>query len=251
MAGKKTKSALDRAKEALKLEKIKAELQQAKLDSMKRDRQEKAANEVADTEKRRRAAEANKLEAEAKKIGAEAISAEIAAKHNQVKDFENGEYMFFDFVRPRSVEIAIQRLNELSRRFPKKPLTIILNSPGGYVTEGLALYDHIRDLSRRGHHMTVKIRGMAASMGGILLQAGDRRVIGAEAEVLIHEVSGGTYGKVSKMEEDVRRSRHLWERLARILARRSTMTAEEIVDKSYKFDWWLEAEEAVQLGFAD
>ena len=113
------------------------------------------------------------------------------------------------------------------------------------------IFDHIQDLRANGHHVTVKVRGMAASMGGILLQAGDMRCVGPEALVLIHAVSSGAIGEVNQMEDRVAFTKLLWEKLSKILAKRSSMTAEQIREKAYKFDWWLEAEEAVKLGFAD
>jgi ATP-dependent Clp endopeptidase proteolytic subunit ClpP len=176
-----------------------------------------------------------------------------AGQHRQTGagDGDNREFFFCDGVNWETVRAAIVELNKLSRRFPKEGLTVTVNSPGGSVIAGLALYDHIRELSARGHHMTVKVRGMAASMGGILLQSGDTRVIGEEATVLIHEVSSGTMGKVSDMEDDLNRSKHLWDKLVKILAKKSRLTEDEIKKKSYKFDWWLDAEETVKLGFAD
>lgn len=97
----------------------------------------------------------------------------------------------------------------------------------------------------------MKVRGIAASMGGVLLQAGDTRIIGPNAMLMIHEVAGGATGKLHDMEERIELTRRLWEKLADILAERSTMTPQELIDKTYKFDWWLDAEDAVKFGFAD
>jgi ATP-dependent protease ClpP protease subunit len=174
------------------------------------------------------------------------------------QDEVNGLYMFCEPVTHQSVNKAMLELNKLSRRSrgakgEPLPLTIVLDSPGGDVQAGLGLYDHIRDLSKRGHHMTVKVRGMAASMGGIILQAGDERVVGENAHILIHEVNSGVSGKVSEIEEQLAFSKALWVRLVNILARnkKCTMTADQILEKSRKLDWWITAEEAVKLGFAD
>ena len=85
--------------------------------------------------------------------------------------------------------------------------------------------------------MTVKVRGMAASMGGVLLQAGDTRVIGPRAMLMIHEPAGGTVGKLHDMEDRVAVTRRLWEMLADILSERATMSADELIEKTKKFDW--------------
>jgi len=88
-------------------------------------------------------------------------------------------------------------------------------------------------------------------MGGILLQAGDKRVIGSSSRVLIHEVSAGTSGNLQKMDDDVEVFKANWDKLARILAHRSHLTVAEVKRKAFRFDWWLSAQEAVSDGFAD
>lgn len=229
---------------SLKLEQLRQQVEQTRLDNVRRRREERTAKQASVLDLRTKQANAEKAE-----LDLEGARRKDALE--KASDIENGEYQFCEGVNWDTVKAAIAELNKLSRRNPGKPLTVTLNSPGGSVIAGLALYDHIRDLSRRGHHMTVKVRGMAASMGGILLQAGDTRVIGPEALVLIHEVSSGTQGKVSEMQDDINFSRMLWVKLSKILAKRSTMTDEEIREKAHKFDWWLDADEAIALGFAD
>ncbi len=239
-----TNTSLSQRELTLKVEQLELVIESAKLDLQKKKRDEDNAVEAARLDLRNRRAAAEKAEIDLE-------TARRVASRDKSLDGDNHEFFFCDGVTWDTVKAAIVELNKLSRRSPKEALTVTLNSPGGSVIAGLALYDHIRELSSRGHHMTVKVRGMAASMGGILLQAGDTRVIGAEATVLIHEVSSGTSGKVSEMEDDLNRSRHLWDKLVKILARKSRLTEQEIKDKAYKFDWWLDAEETKKLGFAD
>jgi ATP-dependent Clp endopeptidase proteolytic subunit ClpP len=229
---------------SLKNKSLTFQIQNFKLDARKKRRDEQSAKQLAPLDLRIKRANAEKAEIELEDTRRKSAIARAA-------DVEHAEYMFYDGVNWDSVKAAIGDLNVLSRRHAGQPLTIVLNSPGGTVLPGLALYDHIRDLSARGHHITTKVRGMAASMGGILLQAGDTRVVGPEALVLIHEVSAGTIGKVSEMQDRVNFSKLLWDKLAKILARRSKMSAEEIQKATYKFDWWISAEEAVEKGFAD
>lgn len=164
---------------------------------------------------------------------------------------ENLTYTFYDGVTDESIKPSLAKLGEWNRRFPGKPITVIVNSPGGSVLAGLALYDFLQKLRGDGHHVTIICVGMAASMGGILLQAGDKRLIGANARVLIHAVSGGTTGTVHAMEDRVGFSRSLWESLKNILAARSVLSAEEIEERAHRKDWWLSAQEAIDLGFAD
>ncbi|HEY9778396.1 MAG TPA: Clp protease ClpP [Planktothrix sp.] len=228
----------------LKLDQLSLQVESARLDLQKKRRDEQNARKAAQLDLRAKRASTEKAEIELE-------NTRRAAAVARASDLEHGEYMFHDGVDWETVRVGIQKLNELSRRHPGKPLTVVINSPGGSVIAGLALYDHIRDLSKRGHKMTVKVRGYAASMGGILLQAGDHRVVGPEALVLIHEVSSGAIGKVSEMQDRVNFSKLLWDKLAVILSKRSKMSAQEIKEKAFKFDWWLTAEEAIELGFAD
>ena len=71
---------------------------------------------------------------------------------------------------------------------------------GGYITDGLALYDHLQELKLRGHHLTTIGLGAVASMGPVLLQAGSHRVLGANAFLMLHEASAGTGRKVWEMK---------------------------------------------------
>lgn len=169
----------------------------------------------------------------------------------QAGDDESRTLVFVGVVDEASVLQAGERLRVMSRRFPKQPITLIFNSPGGQVIHGLALYDQILELRKAGHHVTTIARGQVASMGGILLQAGSERVIGKHAHMLIHEVSFGAQGKMAEMEDRIGFSKKLQDRLVDILAERSHLSKAEIKERWHKTDWWLGSRQAVQLGFAD
>jgi ATP-dependent Clp endopeptidase proteolytic subunit ClpP len=160
-------------------------------------------------------------------------------------------YTFYSRVEEESVRACMATLTSWSSKAPGAPLTIIFNSPGGAVHDGLALFDFLRHLRFTGHHLTTIALGRAASMGAVLLQAGDRRVIGSNAFVMLHEVSNGASGKVSEIDDSVELSKRLQKRLLTILADRSTLTVQQIQRKWTRRDWWLDADEAVGLGFAD
>jgi ATP-dependent protease ClpP protease subunit len=89
------------------------------------------------------------------------------------------------------------------------------------------------------------------NLGAVLLQAGDRRIVGANAFLMLHEVSNGVGGKVSELEESVELSKRLQKRLLAILAERSTLGVAQIQRRWARRDWWLDADETVSLGFAD
>ncbi len=141
-------------------------------------------------------------------------------------------------------------LNVWGRRFPGEPLRIVIDSPGGSVIDGLHLYDAIQEL-RATHHVTTVGMGMAASMAGILLQAGDVREMSANAYLLIHEVSSGASGTVTAMRDETQFLEALNSRGMDLLTARSTMTTEEVLDKIARKDWWLDADAALEYGFID
>ena len=240
-----TSSALEAEEATLKLEKQRIELEEARIELESKRRESAQAAEVAEIEMRQKRVAVQKAELDLHDAQRESI--ETARKEEVLP-----VYNFWGDVNEDSCKDAIAKLDKLDRRFPAKPLTIILNTPGGDVTSGLALYDHIQSLrSQKKHHITIVVHGWAASMGGILLQAADRRVVGAQCQVLIHEVHSGTSGKLGEMSDDMENIKLLWEQLSKILSKRSRMTDAQIREKAHKFDWWLSAEEAVKLGFAD
>jgi ATP-dependent Clp protease protease subunit len=160
-------------------------------------------------------------------------------------------YTFYSSVDAESVQQCMAELGQWSRRDPGSPITVIFNSPGGSVLDGLALFDYLRRLRSIGHFVTTMALGRAASMGAVLLQAGNHRVVGENAFLLIHEVSNHTTGKVSEMEDGVEFTRRLQKRLLAILAGRSTLTEPQIARRWTRNEWWLDAAEAVTLGLAD
>lgn len=241
------KDEVARLEQYYKLRKLESDSREAELRLKKMERDERlASRQENDADYRAREAQAKAEIAEMQRD-----SMKRSEENAKADASEHLIYTFYDAVDQDSIKPAMADIGKWARRFPGESITIILNSPGGSVLDGLALYDFLRHLSAKGHFITVKVYGMAASMGGILLQAGDKRIVGPEAEVLIHEVSSGTWGKVSLMQERVDFSARLWDKLAKILAKRSTMTKAQIKRKANKFDWWLTAREAVQLGFAD
>ena len=202
--------------------------------------------------------ERKKLEAELRKTLAEARIAELDLKAWQRDDataeaaeHQNYIYNFIGQVGAKSCLECMNELGRWSRKSPKCAITIVFHSPGGSVLDGLALYDSIAALKDQGHHITTVVRGYAASMGSVLLQAGDKRVVGPRSWVMIHEVSSGNVGKVSDQEEDLQTTKRFQDQLAEILAERSTLSVEQLKRKFRKKDVWLNAEQSVELGLAD
>ena len=132
---------------------------------------------------------------------------------------------------------------------PKKEIAMYINSPGGVVTSGLAIYDTMQYI--RSPVSTV-CTGMAASMGSFLLAAGEpgRRVALPNARIMVHQPSGGFRGQASDIErhaEDIIKTKR---RLNEIYAKHTGKTVEDI-ERALDRDNFLSADEAQTFGLVD
>jgi ATP-dependent Clp protease protease subunit len=143
----------------------------------------------------------------------------------------------------------IAQLLFLQMSDPKKDIHFYINSPGGSVSAGLAIYDTLQFLTCDVNTYCV---GMAASMAAVLLSAGTKgkRYALPNSDIMIHQVSGGAQGTASDVERSVEHMFKLKKRLNRILARH-TGKAEEAVERDADRDHWLSAEEARGYGIVD
>lgn len=208
---------------------------------------------------------ANKLRYEADKLRIEAereqsmarVTAialereELAHAYEKSTDYACRVYRLSGGITANSTQSCISIMTAWSRMYPGQPMELVLNSPGGSVTDGLALYDELQRLRAAGHHLTTRTVGMAASMGSVLLQAGDRRVMAPEAFLLVHEIAAGAIGKIGEIEDEMNLLKRMSERILSIYAARSRMTAKAIAAKWKRTDWWLNATEALELGLVD
>ena len=195
---------------------------------------------------------------EARKAEIELQAAEISLSASRRTErnalSEDNEVMVYTFsggVTEESVQTAIAALEVWARRSPGAPITIQLNSPGGSVFHGLALFDYFLSLRARGHELTIMVLGMAASMGSILLQAGDHRVMGPNAYVMLHEVSSWMVGKTANLEDEVEFHKRLEKRLVEILCSRSKYTPEKLLEEWKKKDLWMDADKCLSNGLVD
>ena len=164
---------------------------------------------------------------------------------------ENRIYDFIGAVTTTSTEQAIAQLSRWKRQ-SNDPITIRLTSPGGSVWDGLALYDYILGLRKKGVKVNIVVFGMAASMSAVLLQAGDRRVVSPNAQVMIHEMEVNMpSAKISEQEEQTKFSKKLNDRLYEIIASRCKLSKTEIAKRALKKDWWMNAQEVLDLEMAD
>ena len=214
--------------------------------------------ELLEQRVRRYRAGAEKEEHEARFAKAEADEQEVSAravqeneKRRLARDSYHHVYIFSEVVKEASVSECIDQLSEWSRLDPACDIEIVFNSPGGSVIAGMHLFDHIQALKLKGHKVTTVALGMAASMAGILLQAGTNRVMGKEAILMLHEISSVAMGKVGEIEDTVKLIEIWMERVARIFAERSKLTPTQIKNRMRRKDWWLDSDEALKLGLVD
>lgn len=195
--------------------------------------------------------EARKLELQIEQLELENWSVRVENNLVRSEPQAHGMFLLGDSVDDELVHTLMHDMTIWSTNHPSKPITLLLNTPGGVVISGFAFYDFLEELKRRGHHLTTKACGMAASMGSILLQAGDERVITPRSWVLVHEVQGLVAGSFSQMEDDMRFNERLQNQALEILSSRSTLSKVQIKKRWKNKDWWLDAPDTVKAGFAD
>jgi len=145
--------------------------------------------------------------------------------------------------------LIIAQLLFLDSEDPDKDINIYVNSPGGVVTAGLAIYDTMQFLKSPVSTICV---GQAASMGAVLLAAGTKgkRFILPNARVMIHQPSGGAQGQATDIEIQAREILKTKERLNEILAFHTGKTVEQIY-KDAERDYFMSAQEAKDYGLVD
>lgn len=154
-------------------------------------------------------------------------------------------------VDAESCAVVIRGLLHLQRQDSTTPITLYINSPGGEVQSGLALYDVMQAVSCPIRTVCL---GMAASMGALLFIAGDEREILPHSRVMIHDPligagagAGGSALSVKARADDLMRIRDI---TAGVIARHSGMSIERVFELTAS-DTYFEAEEAVEAGLAD
>ena len=152
-------------------------------------------------------------------------------------------------VNDANASLVVAQLLYLEAQDPDKDIQFYINSPGGAVTAGMAIYDTMQYI--KADVSTICI-GMAASMGAFLLSSGakGKRIALPNAEIMIHQPAAGTRGKVTDMEIDVERFLKIKERLNGILADNTGRSLEEI-KRDTERDHWFTAVEAKEYGLVD
>ena len=145
--------------------------------------------------------------------------------------------------------IIVAQLLFLESENPERDICLYINSPGGSVSAGMAIYDTMKYV--KCDVKTICI-GEAASMGAFLLAGGTKgkRLILPNAEVMIHQPIGGTHGQATDMQIECEHIMQTREKINRILAQNTGKKIEEIAKDTDRNNW-MNAEEAVKYGIVD
>ncbi len=164
------------------------------------------------------------------------------------KLLEERKVFLWGMVDDDSAKHVIDRLLYLDM-LNSKEIQLIINSPGGYVTSGFAMYDTIKAIKSP---VSTVCSGLAASMGSILLSVGEkgRRFIQPHAQVMIHQPSGGARGQASNIEIQAREIIKTRELSAQILADNCGQKFDKVM-KDFDRDYWMNAQESLDYGIVD
>ena len=148
-----------------------------------------------------------------------------------------------------SASVVVAQLLFLEADDPDKDIQFYINSPGGSVTDGMAIYDTMQYIKCDVATICV---GLAASMGAFLLSAGTKgkRMALPNSEIMIHQPSAGTQGQITDMTIHLRRLEKVKERMNRILSENTGKPYEEVVAACER-DNFLSPQEALEFGLID
>ncbi|NER18362.1 ClpP family protease [Spongiivirga citrea] len=175
-------------------------------------------------------------------------------KKNKIQDLidlkmlEERKVFLWGMVDDKSAKHVVERLMYLDS-VSNEEIQLYINSPGGYVTSGFAMYDTVKSLKSP---VSTICTGLAASMGSIMLSVGKkgRRFIQPHAKVMIHQPSGGAQGQASNIEIQAKEIIKTKELSARILADNCGQSFEKVM-KDFNRDYWMDAQESVEYGIVD
>lgn len=152
-------------------------------------------------------------------------------------------------VNEHTANIVVAQLIHLAYEDPKKDIMLYINSPGGSVYDGMAIYDTMQYI--KPDIQTIGI-GLQASMGAFLLSSGakGKRYILPHSKVMIHQPSHATRGKVTDMEIDLKEGLAVKEMLAELFVKNTGQKLSKIKDDMER-DYWMSPEEAKNYGLVD
>jgi ATP-dependent Clp protease protease subunit len=154
-----------------------------------------------------------------------------------------------DQVNDQTASLVVAQLLYLESQDAEKDISLYINSPGGVITDGMAIYDTMQYIKCDVSTICV---GMAASMGAFLLAGGTKgkRMILPNAEVMIHQPSGGAQGQATEIQITADWILRTKKHMAEILAANCGQTVEKVMEDTER-DHWLTAQQALEYGIVD
>ncbi|MEX0914122.1 MAG: ATP-dependent Clp protease proteolytic subunit [Demequina sp.] len=154
-----------------------------------------------------------------------------------------------DEVRDENANAICAQLMLLAAEDPDKDIYLYINSPGGSITAGMAIYDTMKYIKP---DVATVAMGMAASMGQFLLSSGakGKRFATPHARVLMHQPSGGIYGTTTDVRIGAELIMHMKRTLSGLIAEQTGKSVEQVIADS-DHDRWFTADEALEYGFID
>lgn len=154
-----------------------------------------------------------------------------------------------DEINDEVANAVVAQLLFLESESPERDISIYINSPGGLVSAGLAIYDTMRFVKC---DISTIVVGMAASMAAVLLAAGThgKRIALPNARIMIHQPLGGAQGQASDIEIHAREIMKTKEKLNKILALHTGQTLKKIKSDTDR-DYYMDAQEALEYGLVD
>lgn len=152
-------------------------------------------------------------------------------------------------VNEHTANLVVAQLLHLAYEDANKPISFYINSPGGSVYDGMAIYDTMQFIKPEIYTYGI---GLQASMGAFLLSSGEKgkRHMLPHAYSMIHQPSAGTQGKLTDMEIDLKQTMRLKERMAEIMAKNTGQKLAKVKDDMER-DYWMDAKESIKYGLAD
>ena len=157
--------------------------------------------------------------------------------------------MLNEDVNPTTASLVVAQLLFLEGQDPNKDISLYINSPGGSVTDGMAIYDTMQYIKC---DVSTICMGMAASMGAFLLAAGTKgkRYALPNADIMIHQPSGGAQGQATDIEIHTKHILHTKQKLNEILAK-NTGQPLDVIKQDTERDNFMTAQQALEYGLID
>jgi ATP-dependent Clp protease protease subunit len=163
------------------------------------------------------------------------------------------EHYFVEDIDKESVKRVVESLRTFAYA-SREPITLYLNTPGGNVTDGLAMYDAIAQLVSTGIEVSIVVQGMAYSMGSVVLQAASpgRRLAFPHSWIMIHEpAKWAGWQSTSSASQHLDRLKAMQAQIYRILSTRSGVPLKQIIRDTKRTDFYLDAAKALEYGLID